>query len=133
MERPALVLLAAISPLALCCLLMGGVWANLVFPLLVTLFPLTLIAAATAGQPRRAWRRAALAALAVCLTGGTATLLVLERWPGQRGIYAGLSAATWVMLIGMGLAPLLLVAVWHLLAVDSTSGPSPPTDRRAAP
>jgi hypothetical protein len=104
----ALGVLAIGSPLILLSFIVGGRFGELLFVLLAVTFP----PAACAVGARPAGARKVTAGLALLLAASTAGLFMLGgRADAPPG--GGLPAATWLMLLGVGLAPLLLVTVGY--------------------
>lgn len=99
--------LASAATLAVASAIAGGEVARWIFALVAALFPVLLIAFAAGSRVSRP----ALTALALLFGGSTIGILVLARTGGAAAPLAGLPPATWLMLSGLGLAPLVLVAV----------------------
>jgi hypothetical protein len=108
--------LAAGSIAMLAVLLAGGRAGKLgagLFAVLAVLFPVALIALGT----RREWPRlgAVVIALAAILTLSAIGILLLPANGPAADHVLGLPPATWLMLVGLGLAPLVLV-LWSYTA-----------------
>jgi hypothetical protein len=82
----------------------GGRAGEWVFALAAVAFPVLLIGFAT---------RRARPVLALLLLGSATGVLVLSNGAGGAQAWLGLPAATWWMLVGLGILPLLLVVVSH--------------------
>ena len=126
----ALLVLGAGSPLLLVTFLTGGGLAESLFSVLGLLFPVALIALAF--PPRRG--RWILVGLTLLLAGSGASLLLLESAATVAGPAArvlGLPPATWLMLLGLGLAPLVFTC-WAYAATFDSLGPTEEQLRRLA-
>ena len=128
MKRTALLVLGVGSPLLLVAFLIGGGVAEWLFAVLGLLFPVALIALAFPSR-KGVW---ILVGLALLLAGSGAGLLWLESGapvagPGARVV--GLPPATWLMLLGLGLAPLVFTC-WAYAATFDALGPTEERLRR---
>jgi hypothetical protein len=112
-RRFLLVALTVMSPLLLVALLAGGAWAEWCVAAITLAFPVVLasLGAATAGAHRVLW-----ALLLVLEAAGLAVLALAAAPPGGRVL--GLPPATWVLLLGLGLVPLVLVTAGYARAFD---------------
>jgi hypothetical protein len=106
MKRIALSTLAILSPLILLSFLVGGRVGELLFASSAVMFPAAVCALGARGVAARR----IVALLALVLAVSALGLLLTSPGAGSTG---GLPAATWWMLLGFGLAPLLLVTLGY--------------------
>lgn len=116
--RTIAVVLLCVAALALPAgAIVGGTAGTVVWALCVPVVPAAL---AVLAAPRRAPRAVVtIGALALAVQAMLVALLV---WPGAERV-AGLPVATWWMLVGLGLLPLIVVP-----ALYARSGPGPGGD-----
>ena len=113
MDRIARIVLGIGSPLILLACIVGGEVARVVFVVVTPLIPVALIALGASrrgGNRRIGW---ALLALALTLEVGSIGILYLGRSGAEAATYAGLPAATIVMLLVLGVGPLLLIPICY--------------------
>lgn len=111
--------LAALCAAALLvCLLVGGRPAEVTFALLAAAFPVALIALGAARGGRLGRLGPALAALLVLLGGSVVGLLLLRGRLLDGPWLADLPAGIILQLVGLCLAPLVLVALAYALTFD---------------
>ena len=106
MKRIALVLLGAGSPLILLAFVIGGAPGQWLFVGISLGFPAAICALGARAGERNAGLARVLVGLAVLLALSALGVLLVE-----PRIVAGLPLSTWLMLLGLGLAPLILVTL----------------------
>lgn len=110
----ARVFLAAGSVAMIAASVVGGTFAAMIFVGVATLFPVALIAVGASRGGRLGRVGPLLGALALVLAGSALVLVILR----PSGWFLGLPTATVLMLVGLGLAPLLLVALGYAATSD---------------
>ena len=120
-ERTAAAVLTLSSVLLLLTLVWDHSWFHGLLALLVGSFPVGLIRLATMGRPGGARLHRPLLLLAVILCGCLLALVALDRGSSQI-LLLGLPVNLWIMLVGLTLAPLVLVS-W-VYAVTFPAGES---------
>jgi hypothetical protein len=127
-KKAGLLLLGLGSPLMLALMLIGGAWAAVLFALIGLLFPAALVALSLPGGRGRF----VVVGLGLLLGGTGAALLFLERGApasDAASLLFGLPRATWLMLLGLGLAPLIFTC-WAYAATFDSFGPGTEQLRR---
>ena len=120
--------LAAGSVVCLAALLVGGPAAVWVFALVSLLLPPALIALSVpAGRPGMVVLLVGLVAL---LEGSAVAILSLGAASSQPYFF-GLPLSTLIMLVGLGLAPLVLVGLGHAITFEPPSGDTEPDHSRS--
>lgn len=120
-KRTAAAVLTLSSVLLLLTLVWDHPWSHGLLALLVGSFPVGLIYLATVGRRDPARLHRPLLLLAVILSGCLLVLVALDRGD-SRDLLLGLPVTLWIMLVGLTLAPLVLVS-W-VYAVTFTAGES---------
>jgi hypothetical protein len=140
MDRIALIVLGIGSPLLVLACLLGGEAGRLTFVTVTPLIPVALIALGASRQGSRgspgnrgrqrnvAW---VLLALTLTLEAGSVGVLLLSRPDDGASLVAGLPAATFVMLVALGVGPLLLIPVSYAVLFEA-DGQASSAERREA-
>lgn len=109
MDRIARIVLGIGSPLIVLACIVGGEAARVVFIVVTPLFPVALIALGASRQGRGRRLGWVLLVLALTLEAGSVGIWILGRSATGAPVFAGLPAATLVMLLFLGVVPLLLI------------------------
>jgi len=117
----ALGFLALAAPLILLCLFVGSALGEVVFALLVTAFPIALIALGASRGGRLGPLGWPLLGLLLLLEGFVVALLVLRGSVSTAPWFGGLPLATAIQVYGLFLVPLFYVSLLYAFTFDRLS------------